>query len=79
MPSDDKWRKRGRAFRTEGIAFAIPMVLVTFPVAAGFIGKYFADRFEKPWILAVAILLGLVVGIRECIRLVRLLNRETDR
>ena len=78
LSGDNKWRKRGKAFRREGIAFAIPMVLVTFPVAAGVLGKILADWLEKPWIVAVAVLVGLAAGLRECVRLVKLLNRENN-
>lgn len=78
MAGNDKWRNRGKAFRTEGIAFAIPMVLVTFPVVGGIVGKYLAGRFEQPWLLLVCVLIGLAAGIRECIRLVRLLNRASN-
>lgn len=79
MDDDDKWRKRGEAFRVEGIAFAIPTVLVVFPVAGALVGKYAGQWLGAPWLLAVGLFLGLLAGIRECIRLVKLLNRSRQR
>lgn len=79
MDEDDKWRKRGEAFRVDGIAFAIPTVLVAFPVAGALAGKYLGQWLELPWLLALGLLLGLVAGIRECIRLVKLLDRSRKR
>lgn len=77
MPDDDehRLRKAGKAFRVEGLAFAIPMVLLGFPLGGALLGKLAADYFEQPWLIAVGVLLGLVLGIRECIRLVKQLNR----
>ncbi len=78
MSKKSKWRERGKAVRAEGIALTIPMVMITFPIGAGFIGKYLAGHFEMPWILPVCILLGFIAGVVECIKLVKELNRSTD-
>ncbi len=74
MSKDSKWRRAGQSVRAEGIALTIPMVMISFPLAAAFIGKYLADKFEMPWITFVAIVIGLLAGIRECIQLVKKLN-----
>jgi F0F1-type ATP synthase assembly protein I len=79
MQDDDKWRKAGRAFRMEGIAFAIPTVLVVFPVVGALLGKLAGQWLGQPWLLALGLFLGLFAGIRECIRLVKLLNRSQKR
>lgn len=76
MDEDNKWRKRGEAFRMEGIAFAIPMVLVVFPVVGALLGRYLGQLWDMPWLLFVGLTLGLVAGIRECIRLVKVMNRS---
>ncbi len=75
MAEEGKWGKRGKAFRAEGIAFAIPTVLVAFPVAGAFLGKWAGSYFELPWLLYAGLGLGVVAGIREVIRLVRELTR----
>lgn len=79
MDENNKWRKRGEAFRFEGIAFAIPTVLVVFPVVGALLGRYLGRLWDMEWLLFVGLLLGLIAGIRECIRLVRLLNRSQQR
>jgi F0F1-type ATP synthase assembly protein I len=71
-------RKLGKAVRSNGIALAIPMVMVSFPLIAGLIGKYLADRFEMPWIVVVMVILGLVLAVREAIRLVQQLNKTNE-
>lgn len=76
MDKESRARKAGKYVRTEGIALAIPMVLVAYPLGAAFLGKLLADWLGHQWIIVVAIILGLTAGIRECVRLVRLLNRS---
>ncbi|MCC5877346.1 MAG: AtpZ/AtpI family protein [Candidatus Sumerlaeia bacterium] len=76
MDKDNKWRKRGEAFRMEGIAFAIPMVLVVFPVVGVLLGRFLGRLWDLPWLMFVGLVLGLVAGVRECIRLVRVMNRS---
>lgn len=71
---ESKSRKAGKALSSHGAAFAIPALLVTYPLIGGFVGKYLADRYDKPWILAVAVLAGLALALRECVRLIRRLN-----
>ena len=68
-------RRFGKAIRAQGVALAIPMVLLSFPLGAALIGKYLSEKFEQPWILPVMIVAGLALGLRECIRLLRKLNR----
>ncbi len=70
-----KWRERGKAFRAEGIAFAIPMVMLVYPIGAALLGKYAAKYTGLPWLFPVILVAGLIVGVRECIRLIKLLNR----
>ncbi|HMX62792.1 MAG TPA: AtpZ/AtpI family protein [Candidatus Sumerlaeota bacterium] len=71
MAEESKLRKGGRAFRTEGIAFAIPTVMVVFPVGGAFLGNWAGRHFGHPWLLYVGLVLGLVAGVRETVRLVK--------
>ncbi|CAN5218297.1 hypothetical protein BH09SUM1_BH09SUM1_08710 [soil metagenome] len=76
MQDDEpRMKKAGKEFRTEGIALAIPMVLVSFPVVGAFLGKWLGAYFGRPWFLLVGLGIGMAMGIRECIRLIKLLNR----
>jgi F0F1-type ATP synthase assembly protein I len=68
-------RKFGESLRAEGLAFAIPMVLVTYPLSAALLGRFLESRLEVPFLTLVGLLLGLTLGIREAIRLIRKLNR----
>lgn len=68
-------KKAGKAVGANGIALAIPMVLVSFPLVFGLIGKYAAAKFHQPWILFVFVLLGLGLAIRECVLLIKKLEK----
>ena len=68
-------KKAGRAVGANGVALAIPMVLVSFPLVFGLIGKYAAAKFDRPWILWVCVLVGLGLAVRECILLVKKLEK----
>lgn len=71
---ENKWRRRGKAVRTEGIALMLPMVMVIYPVGAGLAGRYLAERYGMPWITIVAVAVGIAGGVWECRRLLKQLN-----
>jgi F0F1-type ATP synthase assembly protein I len=71
------WRKLGESFRSESIAFAIPMVLVSFPVSGALIGRFLGQWLETPSLTVIGLILGLVMAIREVSRLIRKLNQAS--
>jgi len=74
---ESKARKAGRAFRAEGIAIAIPMVMVTFPVGGALLGRWAGEHWGMPWLMGAGLILGLFMGIREAIRLVKQLTKSS--
>lgn len=74
MSESNKWRQMGESLRAKGIAMTIPMVMVAGPVAGALIGRYLANRLELPWIMPVALLIGLAASIMESVNLLRQLS-----
>lgn len=71
MAKESKWRKGGKAFRAEGIAFAIPTIIVVFPLVGALLGYWAGQYFGHSWLLFVGLVLGLVAGFREVVRLIK--------
>ena len=75
MDEKNPWHNRGRKLRADSLAFAIPTVLFSFPVIGALLGKWAGEYLELPWLLLVGLAGGLLGGIREAIRILRLLNK----
>ena len=75
MADKSPWRKAGESVRSGGSALAIPTILLTFPIVGALAGKFAGDYFGKPWILPAGLILGLVLAVWECVRVLRQLNR----
>ncbi|MCC6546008.1 AtpZ/AtpI family protein [Candidatus Sumerlaeota bacterium] len=45
--------------------------MVAFPVGGAFLGNWAGNRFGHPWMLYAGLVLGLVAGVRETVRLVK--------
>jgi hypothetical protein len=74
MDDDSKWRRRGQTFRHELSAIAIPFVLVSYPLGGALVGKFAGDYFGIGWLMPLGLAAGLYGGIRECIRLLRIIS-----
>lgn len=77
MAEESKWRQRGKALRAEGLAFAIPTVLVAFPLIGALLGRWIGQRYGVTWPMYVGLIGGAVCGVRECIRLVKEISKAT--
>lgn len=73
------WKNRGKRFRSEGLAFAIPMVLAGYPLGGALVGWWLERTFGVPGLLLAGVALGLYGGVVECARLLRILNGSTGR
>lgn len=71
----NKWRKLGETVRADSLAFAIPMVLVSFPISGALIGRYLGQWLGYPVLTVVGLLVGLGMAVREVIRLIAKLNK----
>lgn len=67
-----------RLARQAGIYMAIPMILAGGPTLGFLIGRYLDRRFSTdPWGVTAAVVLGLLGGIAEAIRLIRYAQRTS--
>ena len=58
---------------------SIPMLLLSGSLVGYFIGTWLDARWgTDPWLMVVFIVLGFVAGVRETIRIIRLIQREED-
>ena len=65
--------------RQASLAMSIPMLLLTGSLVGYFIGAWLDARWgTDPWLMVVFIVLGFVAGVRETIRIIRLIQREED-
>jgi len=69
-------RKFGESLRSESLAFAIPMVMVSFPVSGALLGKFAGQWLGIPWLTVAGLLLGLAMAIREVARLLHKINQS---
>ena len=69
MASKDFYKR----IKIAGMISYIPIVLAASPLCSFFLGEYLQKKFNLPsYILIIFIALGFVVGIRESIRIIRL-------
>lgn len=71
-----KARKAGESLRSGGTALAIPMVLVGPPLVFGYIASLLAGRWDRPWLTMAGVLVGLALGIYECVQLVKRISSD---
>lgn len=80
MNDPSPWRARGEALRRQSLALAIPSLFVGSPLGVGALG-YFLGRwigFPKTG-FGVGFVLGMVIAVRESVRILRYLSREEDK
>jgi F0F1-type ATP synthase assembly protein I len=66
-----------RGMRTAGLAMTIPFLLVAGPLVGLWLGTWLDGRFGTvPWGQLGLVVLGFVAGVRETIRIIRLLKNE---
>jgi len=70
MPDKKELYKR---IKISGLILYIPIMLLAGPMSGFFLGDYLQKKFHLPYfILIILVCLGLAVGIREVIRIIRL-------
>jgi len=58
---------------------SIPMLLLTGSLVGYFIGFWLDGQWgTDPWLTVVFIVLGFVAGVRETIRIIKLIQRDED-
>jgi F0F1-type ATP synthase assembly protein I len=81
LPNDGKNKSRleqaGARVRSASMAFLIPSLLAAGPMVGYFLGRWIGGLFDKSEAGGVVgVLVGLVSGIREVVRLVRRMGKE---
>jgi len=75
MVSNDLYKR----IKIAGMISYIPIMLAVSPLAGFFLGDYLQKRFNLPfYVLIICIAMGIVVGIKESIRIIRLV-RQIDK
>jgi len=65
-----------KGIKIAGMISYIPIMLAVSPLAGFFLGEYLQKKFNLPfYVLIICIGVGIVVGIRESIRIIRLVSR----
>jgi len=65
-----------RRIKIAGMIAYIPIMLAVSPLAGFFAGDYLQKKFNLPfYFLIICIVIGITVGIRESIRIIRLVLR----
>ncbi len=68
-----------RLIRQAGIYLSIPMVLAGGPTLGFLLGQLIDRRFSTdPWGVMVAVVLGLMAGVYQTIRMIRYAQRLTN-
>ncbi|MDD5681421.1 MAG: AtpZ/AtpI family protein [Candidatus Omnitrophica bacterium] len=76
MANKEEFYKR---IKIAGMISYIPIMLAVSPLAGFFLGDYLQKRFNLPfYVLVICIGAGIAVGIRESIRIIRLVS-EIDK
>lgn len=71
----DRDKKESNPYAAAGLALMIPMVMVAGPLAGLLLGWLLQRWFGLgSWILGVMLLLGLIAGARETIKIIRRLS-----
>ncbi|MDD5108602.1 MAG: AtpZ/AtpI family protein [Candidatus Omnitrophica bacterium] len=66
--------------KTVGFATFIPFMLAAGPLSGYFVGDFLQKKFNlSTHVVLVSVVFGLVVGIMEAIRIIRLVARTTKR
>jgi len=72
MASRDLYKR----IKIAGMISYIPIMLGVSPLAGFFLGEYLQKKFNLPfYILIICVGVGIVVGIRESIRIIRLVSQ----
>ncbi len=78
MKNENPWKKRGESLRRQSLAMAIPTLFVGGPLGCGALGYWIGSKFDYPSSgFMVGLILGLVVAIRETVRILRILSKDT--
>ncbi|MFH0855410.1 MAG: AtpZ/AtpI family protein [Candidatus Omnitrophota bacterium] len=65
-----------KRIKIAGMISYIPIILAVSPLSGFFLGDYLQKKFNLPfYALVICIAIGIVVGIRESIRIIRLVSR----
>lgn len=78
--SSEKNRKESyRSMRQVGLLTSIPMLLLISPLLGYWFGTL-ADRWLhcRPWGSTIGLVLGMVAGVREVVRIVRRAGEDED-
>ena len=68
-----------KRIKIAGMISYIPIMLAVSPLAGFFLGDYLQKKFHLPfYFLIICVAMGIVVGIKESIRIIRL-TREIDK
>ncbi|MCX5701115.1 MAG: AtpZ/AtpI family protein [Candidatus Omnitrophica bacterium] len=61
-----------KRIKIAGLISYIPIMMVTAPLGGYFLGDYLQKEFRLPYyVMLVCVGMGLVVGIREAVRIIR--------
>ena len=70
MPEKEELYKR---IKIAGLILYIPIMLLAGPLGSFFLGDYLQKKFNLPYFfLIILVCLGIAVGIREAVRIIRL-------
>ena len=76
MPSKEFYKR----IKIAGLISYIPVMLAAPALAGFFLGDYLQRRFNLPfYALIIFVFLGLIIGIRESIRIIRLVLRIEEK
>lgn len=76
MPSKEFYKR----IKIAGLISYIPVMLAAPALAGFFLGDYLQKRFNLPfYVLIIFVFLGLIIGIRESIRIIRLVLRIEEK
>ncbi|MFA5096037.1 MAG: AtpZ/AtpI family protein [Candidatus Omnitrophota bacterium] len=76
MPSKEFYKR----IKIAGLISYIPVMLAAPALAGFFLGDYLQRRFNLPfYVLIIFVFLGLIIGIRESIRIIRLVLRIEEK
>lgn len=62
--------------RQAGIVMSIPMMMAAGPLVGYFIGSWLDRWLGTSWISVVLAILGLVAGVNETIRVIKIIQRD---
>jgi F0F1-type ATP synthase assembly protein I len=75
--NEEPSKSSGNGLRDLGVAMAIPTLLVSGPLVGYFIGSFLDRKFDwDPWAKVVLMVLGMISSFRECMTMLRRINRK---